>query len=151
MRVRDESKGIDLKVVDVGGRDGHFGRAGMRERARLVCGKLDLEREIPKLRAYASRTWRESQIALRAAPASSPAKAAEAAAFLDWALLELLLQSGLRIEEASELTALYILKRSLPNGSLYYLLHVKPSKFDRARVIPIGDGWAGSSPRFSNM
>ena len=28
----------------------------------------------------------------------------------------------------------------MPDGSLYYLLHVKPSKFDRARGIPIGDG-----------
>jgi hypothetical protein len=33
-----------------------------------------------------------------------------------------------------------ILKRRLPDGSLYYMLHIKPSKFDRARVIPIGDG-----------
>jgi len=55
-------------------------------------------------------------------------------------LLELLVQSGLRIEEASELTVLDILKRQLPDGRLYYLLHVKPSKYDRARVIPIGDG-----------
>lgn len=33
-----------------------------------------------------------------------------------------------------------MLKRHLPHGRAYYLLHVKPSKFDRARVIPIGDG-----------
>jgi hypothetical protein len=26
------------------------------------------------------------------------------------------------------------------DGHIYYLLHIKPSKFDRARVIPIGDG-----------
>ena len=60
--------------------------------------------------------------------------------FWDWALLELLVQSGLRIEEASELTTLDILKRKMPDGRIYYLLHIKPSKFDRARVIPIGDG-----------
>jgi hypothetical protein len=46
----------------------------------------------------------------------------------------------LRIEEASELTTLDILKRKMPDGRIYYLLHIKPSKFDRARVIPIGDG-----------
>jgi hypothetical protein len=28
----------------------------------------------------------------------------------------------------------------MPDGRIYYLLHVKPSKYDRARVIPIGDG-----------
>jgi hypothetical protein len=49
-------------------------------------------------------------------------------------------QSGLRIEEASELTTLDILKRSMPDGRIYYMLHVKPSKYDRARVVPIGDG-----------
>ena len=32
-----------------------------------------------------------------------------------------------------------ILRRSLADGRIYYLLHIKPSKFDRARVIPIGD------------
>ena len=49
------------------------------------------------------------------------------------------MQSGLRIEEASELTTLDILKRRMPDGRVYYMLHVKPSKYDRARVIPIGD------------
>jgi hypothetical protein len=30
---------------------------------------------------------------------------------------------------------------SMSDGRIYYyLLHIKPSKFDRARVIPIGDG-----------
>jgi hypothetical protein len=28
----------------------------------------------------------------------------------------------------------------MPDGRLYYMLHVKPSKYDRARVVPIGDG-----------
>jgi len=28
----------------------------------------------------------------------------------------------------------------VPSPRIYYLLHIKPSKFDRARVIPIGDG-----------
>jgi integrase len=51
-----------------------------------------------------------------------------------------MLQSGLRIEEACELTTLDVLRRTQPDGRVYYLLHVKPSKFDRARVIPIGDG-----------
>jgi hypothetical protein len=60
--------------------------------------------------------------------------------FWDWGLVELLVQSGLRVEEASELTTLDILKRHLPDGHVYYMLHVKPSKYDRARVIPIGDG-----------
>ena len=50
------------------------------------------------------------------------------------------MQSGLRIEEACELTTLDVLKRRHSDGRVYYLLHVKPSKYDRARVIPIGDG-----------
>ena len=58
-------------------------------------------------------------------------------------MLELLLQSGLRIEEASELTTLDVLRRRHQDGRTYYMLHVKPSKFDRDRVIPIGDGSGG--------
>jgi len=77
---------------------------------------------------------------VEAAPEDRTARAAETEAFLDWALLELLLQSGVRIEEACELTTLDVLKRRQPEGRVYYLLHPKPSKFDRARVIPIGDG-----------
>jgi len=69
---------------------------------------------------------------------------------LDWALLELLVQSGLRIEEASELTTFDILKRKMPDGRIYYLLHIKPSKFDRARVIPSAMGSAESWRRSSD-
>ena len=125
-----------------------FEKARKQQTARTTATVLDLEREMPNLRSHASRTWRDSRTALKT-PSDSSAKAVEAAAFWDWALLELFLLSGLRIEEASELTVLDILKRRLPDGSLYYMLHIKPSKFDRARVIPIGDGlgrW--SSPRF---
>src|SRR6266436_5398324 len=43
-----------------------------------------------------------------------------------------------KLEEASELTTFDILKRCMPDGRLYYMLHVKPSKYDRARVVPIG-------------
>ena len=38
------------------------------------------------------------------------------------------------------MTTLDILKRRMPDGRIYYMLHIKPSKYDRARVIPIGDG-----------
>ena len=39
----------------------------------------------------------------------------------------MLLTSGLRVEEATELTTLDVLKRHLPDGRIYYLLHIKPS------------------------
>jgi hypothetical protein len=68
------------------------------------------------------------------------AEVAEAEAFWDWALLELLLQSGVRIEEAGELTTLDVLRRRHSDARVYYMLHIKPSKCDRARLIPIGDG-----------
>jgi hypothetical protein len=45
-----------------------------------------------------------------------------------------------RIEEGLELSALDVLRRRLPDGRAYYLLHIKPSKHDRARLLPIGDG-----------
>jgi signal transduction histidine kinase/ligand-binding sensor domain-containing protein len=40
LRVRDDGKGIDPKVLDGGGRAGHYGFPGMHERAKLVGGKL---------------------------------------------------------------------------------------------------------------
>src|SRR5262249_51544140 len=38
LRVRDDGKGIDPKVLSEGGRSGHHGLPGMQERARLVGG-----------------------------------------------------------------------------------------------------------------
>lgn len=122
-------------LLDVG-----FEAARRRSAARTQATVLDLERELPKIRAYAARRWHDAKGLLADAPGEAKAVSGERVAFWDWALVELLVQSGLRIEEACELTTLDILKRKVLDGRAYYLLHVKPSKFDRARVIPIGDG-----------
>jgi len=70
LRVRDDGKGIDPKFLTEEGRAGHYGLHGMRERARLVGGKLtvwsapesgaEVELSIPAARAYATSasTWR---------------------------------------------------------------------------------------------
>jgi ligand-binding sensor domain-containing protein/signal transduction histidine kinase len=60
--IRDNGKGIDPKVVD-GGRQGHYGLTGMRERTTLLGGKLvvrsransgtEVELNIPASLAYA--------------------------------------------------------------------------------------------------
>ncbi len=127
--------------------DTGFVKARKRQQARLTSTVLDLQREIPNIRAFALRRWHDAEQALREhanpkggdQPIDKALAEAERLAFWDWALLELLLTSGLRIEEACELTTFDVLRRSLPDGRLYYLLHIKPSKFGRARVIPIGD------------
>ena len=64
MRVRDDGKGIDQKFLGETGRAGHFGLRGMRERAKLIGGKLtvwsgldsgtEVELSIPAIRAYAA-------------------------------------------------------------------------------------------------
>ena len=46
LRVRDDGKGIDPNVLESEGRAGHWGLHGMRERAELVGGKLDVWSEI---------------------------------------------------------------------------------------------------------
>jgi site-specific recombinase XerD len=117
-----------------------FEQARKRSQARMTATILDLEREMPKIRAYALQRWGETEEARKQAPDNLSRQTAARHAFWDWALLELLVQSGLRVEEACELTTLDILKRRMPDGRVYYMLHVKPSKYDRARVIPIGDG-----------
>lgn len=123
----------DLKGVD-------FEKARQQLLKRMTATVYDLEREVPKIRAFAFRRWHEAETALKAAPDDVRCRSVEAHTFWDWAILELLVQSGLRIEEASELTTLDVLKRRTPDAQVYYMLHVKPSKYDRARVIPIGDG-----------
>jgi len=117
-----------------------FEQARKRSQARLTTTILDLEREMPNIRAYAALRWTEAEEALKQHLSTPRLQTTARDAFWDWAVLELLVQSGLRIEEASELTTLDVLKRHMPDGRIYYLLHVKPSKYDRARVIPIGDG-----------
>jgi len=61
--VRDDGKGVDPKILSEGGREGHFGMHGMRERAQLIGGKLtvwsapdsgtEVELSIPASHAYA--------------------------------------------------------------------------------------------------
>ena len=62
VRIRDDGKGIDLKVLGDNGREGHFGLRGMRERANLIGAKFtvwseldsgtEVELTIPAARAY---------------------------------------------------------------------------------------------------
>jgi signal transduction histidine kinase/streptogramin lyase len=42
MRVRDDGRGIDPKILTPDGRAGHYGLHGMRERAKLIGGHLDV-------------------------------------------------------------------------------------------------------------
>jgi signal transduction histidine kinase len=63
LRIRDDGQGIDQELLAAGGREGHFGLRGMRERALLVGGKLnvwsspgvgaEVELIIPGSKAYA--------------------------------------------------------------------------------------------------
>ena len=40
VRIRDDGKGIDAKILEQGGRPGHWGISGMRERARRIGSQL---------------------------------------------------------------------------------------------------------------
>ena len=70
LRVRDDGKGIDTTFLKAEGREGHYGLHGMRERAKLMGGKLtvwtaaqsgtEIELIIPAAHAYAAtprRSW----------------------------------------------------------------------------------------------
>jgi signal transduction histidine kinase/ligand-binding sensor domain-containing protein len=46
VRIRDNGKGIDPKILAEGGRAGHHGLPGMKERAQLVGGKLAVWSEL---------------------------------------------------------------------------------------------------------
>jgi signal transduction histidine kinase/ligand-binding sensor domain-containing protein len=78
VRVRDDGKGIDPKLLSDDGREGHFGLRGMRERAELIGGKLtvwseldagtEVELSLPANRAYTApgdgqRSWLMEKLA----------------------------------------------------------------------------------------
>jgi len=66
LRIRDDGKGIPSDVLSGDGREGHYGLPGMKERAKLVGGKLtiwteldsgtEIELVIPGTRAYVKST-----------------------------------------------------------------------------------------------
>ena len=70
LRVRDDGKGIDPGILGEHPRPGHFGLHGMRERAKIVGGQLDVwseldsgtevELSIPASRVYATPSTRRS-------------------------------------------------------------------------------------------
>jgi signal transduction histidine kinase/ligand-binding sensor domain-containing protein len=77
LRVRDDGKGIDPKVLE-GGRTGHHGLPGMHERAKLVGGKLavwseldsgtEAELVIPAALAYAKPPAAQSAMSSGSGP-----------------------------------------------------------------------------------
>ena len=66
LRIRDDGSGIDPNVRDLGGRTGHWGLTGMRERAQMLGGELqvwsregagtEVDLTIPNSIAYALRS-----------------------------------------------------------------------------------------------
>jgi len=70
LRVRDDGCGVDSKILEGGGRPGHWGMTGMRERARKIGARLDIwsrqgngteiDLRIPASIAYRARVkgWR---------------------------------------------------------------------------------------------
>jgi ligand-binding sensor domain-containing protein/signal transduction histidine kinase len=79
LRVRDDGKGIDSKLLNDHERPGHYGMRGMRERAKLLGGRLtvwsevetgtEVELSIPGANAYATpdgrrRSWLAEKFAV---------------------------------------------------------------------------------------
>lgn len=61
----------------------------------------------------------------------------EETAFWEWAIVEALRHTGVRIEELLELSQLSIRQYQRPNGEVIALLIIAPSKMDRERVVPM--------------
>jgi ligand-binding sensor domain-containing protein/signal transduction histidine kinase len=70
VRIRDDGKGMDHEILSSGESAGHFGLRGMRERAKLIGGKLtvwtelnagtEVELSIPAARVYVASPERQS-------------------------------------------------------------------------------------------
>ena len=46
LRIRDDGRGIDAAVLESRGVSGHWGLPGMRERAELIGGTLDIRSRV---------------------------------------------------------------------------------------------------------
>lgn len=64
-------------------------------------------------------------------------RAAEESAFWDWAYVEILRLTGLRVEELVELSHTSLRQYQRPSGEVVALLVVAPSKANRERVMPV--------------
>jgi len=73
LRIRDDGKGIDPKILDAGGRVGHHGLPGMHERAKLVGAKLAVWSEL--------HSGTEAELTIPAALAYGKAETARRALF----------------------------------------------------------------------
>lgn len=77
LHFRDDGHGIEAKILDAGGRHGHFGLAGMRERAQKIRARIDIwsrpgagtevDLRIPAAMAYAAVRSRSRWDRLRGA------------------------------------------------------------------------------------
>lgn len=103
----------------------HHGRRYRRTNSRHDQDRAQAEGAIPA-RVIDQVTGRMFNVALE-----------EDRAFWEWAIVETLRHSGIRIEELSELTHLSIRQYQRPNGEVAALLVIAPSKTDRERVIPM--------------
>ncbi len=103
----------------------HQGRAFRRTSSRHDQDRAKAEGAMP-VRVIDQATGRTFNVVLE-----------EDRAFWEWAIVETLRHSGIRIEELCELTHLSIRQYQRPNGEIAALLVIAPSKTDRERVIPI--------------
>ena len=103
----------------------HHGRRYRRTNSRHDQDRAQAERALPA-RVIDQITGRMFNVALE-----------EDRAFWEWAIVETLRHSGIRIEELSELAHLSIRQYQRPNGEVAALLVIAPSKTDRERVIPM--------------
>ena len=70
LRVRDDGRGIDPKILEAGGRPGHWGLQGMRERAEKIGGQLrfwsrpetgtEVELTVPGATAYQEKNTKRN-------------------------------------------------------------------------------------------
>jgi len=103
----------------------HQGRAFRRTSSRHDQDRAKAEGAMP-VRVIDQATGRTFNVVLE-----------EDRAFWEWAIVETLRHSGIRIEELCELTHLSIRQYQRPNGEIAALLVIAPSKTDRERVIPM--------------
>jgi signal transduction histidine kinase len=72
LRIRDNGQGIDPKILEAGGRSGHWGLQGMQERSQKIGGQLrfwsrpetgtEVELTVPGATAYQNSSNKQKKI-----------------------------------------------------------------------------------------
>ena len=120
--------------------DTGFAKARKRAEAKVDIDRVGPQREIPNIRAFALRRWHDAEHVCARHPDDRTADRGRASRLLGLGACGTTADHRAASRRSQRTDHPGHPETTPARRQIYYLLHIKPSKYDRARVIPIGDG-----------